>query len=156
MQIIISSSLKKLWNEYNDFFENELHLEHWDQDQRMEALFNSLKNWKHKIIQKKNKHIGFVMWGDPAELLRNQFGYEIAIHEAYIKPEYRNKGIMTEQINYIVNHPMFIKRRVCLFVLDNNQTAFNIWKATFKKLNFIFDGEIARDDNGKWYGFSRE
>lgn len=156
MQIIISSSLKKLWNEYNDFFENDLHLEHWDQGQRMEALFNSLKKWKYKIIQKKNKHIGFVMWGDPADQLRNQFGYEIAIHEAYIKPEYRNKGIMTEQINYIVNHPMFFKKRVCLFVVDNNQTALKIWKSTFNRLNFIFDGEITRDDNGKWYGFSRD
>lgn len=60
---MISNSLKRLWNEYNDFFENELHLDHWDQGQRMEALFDSLKKWKYKIIQKKNKHIGFVMWG---------------------------------------------------------------------------------------------
>ena len=152
----ISRSLERLWDEYNDYFENELHLDHWDQGQRMEALFNSLKKWKYKIIQKKNKHIGFVMWGEPLQIHKEQFSYQTAIHEAYIKPEYRHKGIMTEQINYIVNHPMFIKRRVCLFVLNQNQLALSIWKKIFNRLNFSFDGEITRDQDGAWYGFSRD
>ena len=152
----ISRSLQRLWDEYNDYFENDCKCEIYSKEKRKEALKSCLAYSKYKLIQHGNKHIGFVMWGDPLYPHKYQFNYEITIFEAYIKPEYRNQGIMTQQISYIVNHPIFSKKRVCLFVLDQNKIALSIWELLFKKLNFRCDGEITRTTHGKWFGFSRD
>ena len=55
------------------------------------------------------------------------------IQETYVKPEYRNQGLMTTAVSkFIQEHG----GTYCLFILNNNKNAYQFWHNLFAKLNY--------------------
>lgn len=75
--------------------------------------------------------IGFLVIGFPPNCHPNANYY---IQEAYIRPEYRQRGYMRATVtSFLVSHP----GTYCLFVIRGNEKAYLFWKHIFQENQYI-------------------
>ena len=76
--------------------------------------------------------IGFIIVGHHAPYAHPSSDYSIC--EAYIRPEYRKRGLMTSVVRSVVED---CPGRYSLLVLDNNQYAKAFWNKVFSSMRYV-------------------
>ena len=81
------------------------------------------------LIVKEGESIGFLM------IKANEHGYDYYVVDTYIKPEYRNQGIMTSHV--LKTFEDFRGKTIGLSVIQSNFLGMKFWRSIFKKLGYI-------------------
>ena len=105
------------------------------------------------LPESKEIPVGFLILGYPPNCHPDADFY---IEEAYIKPEYRRKGLMSGVVfNYIKTNP----GTYCLFILNRNTVAYSFWFSVFAKLGYLpcpLKDVGAGDEYCKQFGFKKK
>ena len=89
------------------------------------------RHYNKKLIFDDGKLVGFLIIGQKPDCHPD---CDFFICQAYISPEYRNKGLMTNALNEFVNGN---KGRYCLDVMFRNHLARAYWFKRFKEMGYI-------------------
>lgn len=87
--------------------------------------------WRNIFDDDTQEMVGFLIIGKMGDEKHPESDYSIA--QAYVKPEYRKRGLMTRAVNeYITKHTGIYS----LLVLRNNKKAASFWKNTFENAGY--------------------
>lgn len=87
------------------------------------------KDMDWNLIVKEGEAIGFLI------IKANENGYDYYVVDTYIKPEYRNQGIMTSHV--LKTFEGFRGKTIGLTIIQNNYLGMSFWRSIFKKLGYI-------------------
>ena len=128
---------KKLWNQYiheqaqydpDLLKESEERLDNWA------FKYMSHHEWIDIFADDDPYPVGFVVIANKRCIEHCHPYYDWFICQAYIKPEYRQKGLMTDAIMEFINER---KGLYGFDVFKKNEYANKFWKYLFKKINGI-------------------
>ena len=100
-----------------------------------DAVFNQYERLKRCVIrpiQKNGENIGFLITVIPIEE-----NHHLRICEAYIKPEHRNQGLMTQAVKEVLEKPC---KDVRFMVFDKNTKALEYWKRIMTGKGYVLAG----------------
>lgn len=102
-------------------------------------------------VKEGDKEIGFIILGIGRNLTRNENEPKVDyfIQETYIKPEYRRKGIMTKEVEKLLDQHKGIYG---LYILSKNKPALAFWHTIIKD-RWINVDNLGSDEDGKEYAF---
>lgn len=119
--------MKELWQYANtDAVKESLHLPEWwydlthSKDIRLHTLYNE------------TKIIGFLFIEELKPEDRERLNAKWYINEAYILPEYRRRGLMSDLLDSALEKDADI----CLHIIRNNTAAKDFWKNYFHKRKY--------------------
>ena len=102
-------------------------------------------------VEDNNEEIGFIILGFGRNLMRGagEPTVDYFIQETYIRPEYRRKGIMTKEVEKLLDQHKGIYG---LYILSKNKPALAFWHTIIKD-RWINVDNLGSDEDGKEYAF---
>ena len=137
-----------LFNMYSEYMKELWAFSDYNEEERLHEWFDNLYNdpdidfLKVKDGIDGDMLIGFLVVKNLDEKHKKELGIEKYICEAYIKPEYRNKGYMAEIVK-----DKYVKENipVAMHIYKKNEKAKIFWSEMFMRNQYTYEHIWARD-----------